>query len=184
SLPDDFDVTLARLGNGSFAEQAVKFVHWVELLAWLLPLCGLALIGMGVAISRDRPAAGARAGFGVIAAGVILGSAVLALGVFADSLAGRGELRPVLIAGAWRELDGPLLWMSGALVACGAVAVLACAQLTARDRPGQERAWRSLLSTTTAPGLLGRAAVLALLGVALIARPDLVVRLVAGLAGL
>ncbi len=183
-LPDDFDVTLARLGNGSFAEQAVQFVHWVELLAWLLPLCGLALIGIGVAISRDRPAAGARAGFGVIAAGVILGSAVLALGVFADSLAGRGELRPVLIAGAWRELDGPLLWMSGALVACGAVALLACAQLTARDRPGQERAWRSLLSTTTAPGLLGRAAVLALLGVALIARPDLVVRLVAGLAGL
>ena len=96
SLPATFDVTLARIGSGSFADSTARFAHHVELLAWLLPLIGLLLIGIGIATSRDRPAAGARAGFGVIAAGVVLGSVALALGIVADSLA--RALRPALRA--------------------------------------------------------------------------------------
>lgn len=185
SLPAAFDVTLARIGSGSFADSTARFAHHVELLAWLLPLAGLLLIGIGVGTGRDRPAAGTRAGFGLVAAGVALGAATLALGIVADSLADRPELRPVLVAAAWRELDGPLWWMTAALVVCGAMTVIACAQLRSPIPAGtQGRTWRSLVVTTTPAGLVGRAAVLALVGVALIARPVLVLRLVAGIAGL
>jgi hypothetical protein len=185
SLPATFDVTLARIGSGSFADSTARFAHHVELLAWLLPLGGLLLIGIGVGTSRDRPAAGTRAGFGVVAAGVVLGSATVALGIVAHSLAQRPELRPVLVAAAWRELDGPLWWMTAALVVCGAITVIACAQLAAPVSAGaQGRTWRSLVVATTPAGLVGRAAVLALVGVALIARPELVIRLVAGSVGL
>ncbi len=97
-LPASFDVTLARIGSGSFADSTARFAHHVDVLAWLLPLGGLLLIGIGVATSRDRPAAGSRAGYGVIAAGVVLGSAALALGIVADSLAQRPDLRSVLVA--------------------------------------------------------------------------------------
>ena len=184
-LPASFDVTLARIGSGSFADSTARFAHHVDVLAWLLPLGGLLLIGIGVATSKDRPAAGSRAGYGVVAAGVVLGSAALALGIVADSLAERPDLRPVLLAAAWRELDGPIWWMTAALVVCGAVTVIACAQLSAPLPAGAERrTWRSLVVTTTPTGLLGRAAVLALLGVALLARPELVLRLVAGVVGL
>ena len=148
--------------------------HHVDLLAWLLPLLGLLLIGLGVGISKDRPAAGARAGVGVIAAGVVLGSAALALGIVANSLAERTDLRSVLMAAAWHELDGPIWWMSGALVACGAVTALACSRLDVRDQTGEQtRSWRSLVTPTGPWGFVGRALVLALAGVALIARPDL-----------
>ena len=185
-LPAYFDVTLARIGSGSFADSTAGFAHHVDVLAWLLPLSGLLLIGIGVGTARrDRPAAGSRAGYGVVAAGVVLGSAALALGIVADTLASRPDLRSVLLAAAWRELDGPIWWMTAALVVCGAVTVIACAQLAAPLPAGAERrTWRSLVVTTTPTGLLGRAAVLALVGVALLARPELVLRLAAGIVGL
>ena len=106
-LPASFDVTLARIGSGSFADSTARFAHHVDVLAWLLPLGGLLLIGIGVATSKDRPAAGTRAGYGVIAAGVVVGSATLALGMAANSLAERAGCGPVLVAAAWHELDGP-----------------------------------------------------------------------------
>ena len=50
----DFDVTLARLGSGTFAERAARSAHQVELLAWLLPLLGLVLVVLGVGLDTDR----------------------------------------------------------------------------------------------------------------------------------
>jgi hypothetical protein len=145
----------------------------------------LVLIGLGVGVSKDRPAAGVRAGFGVAAAGVVLGSVTLALGVAASSLARKTTLRPVLIAAAWRQLDTPMWWMSAVLVGVGGVVVLACAQLAARDLAGIEvGTWQALLSTSTPAGLAGRAVLLAVVGIALIARPELAIRLAAGVAGL
>jgi hypothetical protein len=109
----------------------------------------------------------------------------LAFGVAASSLAEQNRLRPVLIAGAWRQLDAPLWWMSGALITFGAVVVLASAQLAGQESAGIEgRTWRMFLTSSTPAGLVGRAAVLAVSGTALIARPAVVLRLAAGVVGL
>ena len=162
------------------------FAHHVELLAWLLPLIGLLLIGIGIATSRDRPAAGRRAGFGVIAAGVVLGSAALALGIVAE-LVGRGAQTCALSSSpppgvSWTVRSGGCALLSSCVERPPSSSALS-SRYPAADG-AERRTWRSLVATTTPSGLVGRAVVLAVAGVALLARPELVLRLIAGIVGL
>jgi hypothetical protein len=185
SLPPDFDVTLARVGSGDFAARTVRFAHWCTLLAWLLPLLGLVLAGLVLATSADRRATGARAGVALLGSGVVLGIALLVLSLVAGRLEPRARLRPTLLAAAWRELAPPLWWLSAGLVGCAAVVIVACTDLGERAAGAPTaRSWRALASPTTAKGLLVRAVVLVLAGTALLARPEAVLRVVAGSVGL
>jgi hypothetical protein len=185
NLPADFDVTLARVGSASFAERTVHRARWSGLLAWLLPLCGLALVGLVVATSAHRRTIGVRVGFALLATGVVLGSAVLILGIVAGRLEERAGLRPALAAAAWRQLDGPLWWLTVGLVGCAAVVTLVCADLGVRDAGVVgARSWRTLVTPSTPKGLLTRAAAFILAGAALLTRPDLVLRVAAGALGL
>jgi hypothetical protein len=184
NLPADFDVTLARVGSGEFTSQTVHWARWCELLSWLLPLCGLALIALVVAMSENRLATGRHVGIGILAAGLALSGVALALGIVAGSLEDSGQLKQVLAAAAWHQLDGSIWWVAAGLVACGAIVTLVCAQLSASGAASQAGpSWRSLVSPTTPVGLISRAVGLALVGLVLVARPELALRVVAGIGG-
>ena len=187
SLPPDFDVTLATFGSGSFGIELAHEAHNVTLLSWLLPLLGLLLLAAGIAWAPDRYRAGARTGFGISAAGSLLAGGALLMGLLADRWSERRSLKPVLLAGAWHELDSAFWWAAALLVLVGALVALAAAQL--RDAAVDRRLltvrrWRVLLSPGTATGFVARALLLAFLGLGLLQRPEAVVRLVAGVAGL
>jgi hypothetical protein len=187
ALPPDFDVQLATFGSGSFGTELAHKAHRTTVLAWLLPLLGLALLVVAVLTARDRYTAAGRVGFGIAATGSLLAAGALLMGFLADSWSERRALGPALAAGAWHELDSAVWWAAALLTLCGALVALAAAQLreaAADSSPLTTRRWHFLLSPASTTGLIARALVLAFLGVGLLERPEAVLRLVAGVAGI
>ena len=183
-LPEDFDVTLAKFGSGSFATESIALTQWVGLLSWLLPLLALLLLAFAVWVARDRPTAGVRAGVGVAATGLGIGL----LAVVATALAASADpesLTQVSLAAFWDELAPSVWWLCAAFVAAGAVLAGASSQLRTQDlRHAGAQAWTSLAHGGTTGWVLARGLGLALLGLALLRNPALVLRVTAGLAGL
>ena len=183
-LPEDFDVTLAKFGSGSFATESIALTQWVGLLSWLLPLLALLLLAFAVWVARDRPTAGVRAGVGVAATGLGIGL----LAVVATALAASADpesLTQVSLAAFWDELAPSVWWLCAAFVAAGAVLAGASSQLRTQDlRHAGAQAWTSLAHGGTTGWVLARGLGLALLGLALLRNPALVLRVTAALAGL
>jgi hypothetical protein len=181
-LPSDLDVTLARIGDQSFASGTIAAAHRVALLAWLLPVLALAclagapwLLGFGArawrAVARAVAASG---GLVLVLAGV---GAVAASTTATDSLP--GALRAAVL-----HLLAGLLWGPGAVLLAAGVLLRVLAAADGAVTPTS--VWRDWLALRPASQRVQalRAVVLVGVGTVVVLRPSLAVQALAVLAGL
>ena len=166
TVPSDLDVQLSRLGGQEYDAGVVHQVHRVTWLARLCPLLALLLLaGAGACFAPrgSRIRGGLRdIGRGALAAGLLLSVVLLLVGGLSRH-ADRGTLGGAVRHAGWSEVAGEFWLATGLVVTVGAVAVLA-----SRDRLDP----RSFLRPATDPlEAAGRAIVLGVLGVALVADP-------------
>jgi hypothetical protein len=185
-VPDDLSVTLERVGNSSVAAKTMRIARLVGMLAWLLPLLGAAFFALGIWLARDRNRATVQTGWGVTAAGAAVGLVALAGAGYASTVDDQ-TLSGALIHGAWREFGGVLWWAAALTVGAGLVLVAAAtARIPQVDLAVEaRRGWRAVTRRPQARwAQIGRGAVFALLGLAAIFRPLLILTVLAVLAGL
>jgi hypothetical protein len=180
TLPDDLDVTLARVGSGGFADATVRRVERVRTVAWAAPLGAVVLLAAGLALSPHRYAAARRTGTGIAAGGLLLATATFVGGILAG--ADTSSLRGALRAAAWARLAEVLWWRAAALVLVG-VLVAVWARYAGRQPGAATSRTRDRLDLSAGWVRVLCGAVLAVAGVLLLVRPEPVLRLAAGLAG-
>jgi hypothetical protein len=186
ALPADLQVTLAHVGDQSFAARTIRLTRIVGVLAWLLPVSALLCFACGLWLAADRRRASVRTGWFVTAAGIGVG-AVAAAGAVWASLAEGDTLHSALVRAGWREFGSALWWAAALVTAAGGLLVLASAALIPQVDVGvlERRAWVALTrSPTTGHGRIGRGSGLVLLGVALVLRPAVALTVAGGLIGL
>lgn len=171
AVPADLDVRLSRFGGQEYSGSVVGSVHLVELLAWLCPVLGLALLVLAGVLRERGPGTVRRVtrevGRGVLAAGLGLAGLLVAVGFVVDRL-DPGTLAGAVRRAAWSELDGPFWVTAGVVVALGA---LATAVATATRWPRLEDVRRLVDLDVPPRRLAARAVVLAVLGAALVLQP-------------
>lgn len=122
SIPDDLEVTLADFSSQNLTAGLIDAAHLVALLAWLLPLLGVASLLLAGVVRG----AGRRAWLRGVelclywVAGALVG-VVLAVGVavsFLDTKRGASAI----VAAGWQELN-PAVWQTAALSAAVATLV-------------------------------------------------------------
>lgn len=171
AAPADLDVRLSRFGGQEYAGDVVGSVHLVELLAWLCPLLGLAVLVLAGILRERGPGALRRAarevGRGVAAAGLGLAALLVVTGFVVDRL-DPGTLPGAVRRAVWGELAGSF-WVAAAVaVALGALLTLVAAATT---WPRLEDARRIVDLDVSSRRLAARAVVLAVLGLALVLQP-------------
>ncbi|WP_395692290.1 hypothetical protein [Nocardioides sp.] len=179
TVPPDLDVRLSELGGAHYDTTVVSHVHWVAWIARLCPLLGLLLLGVGGVLLAPR---GARVrgllrevGRGALVAGLGLALVVLTV-AFLARRADRSTLDGALAHAAWAELSSSF-WLATALV----VTVGAVGVLVSRE----DADLRSLLRPAHEPlEAVGRAIVLGVAGLALLADPMAVLTALLEIAGL
>lgn len=144
ALPAELDVRLSAFGGQEASGDALRWVHLVRWMSWLLPLLGLlVLAGAGATLGADDRARRARlsGALGTLGRGALGASAGLAaLLVLVGFLAGRLDdetLSGAVLRATWHELDGDFWAAAGVLAATGYV-------LTLLARPGPDRLARDL----------------------------------------
>lgn len=166
TVPADLDVQLSRLGGQDYDVGLVHTVHWVTWLARLCPILGLLLLA-GAGALRAPPGSRVRGGLrdlgrGALAAGLVLSVVLILVGAWSRH-ADRSTLGGAVRHAGWAEVASEFWLATGLVVTVGAVAVLA-----ARDRLEP----RTFLRPATDPlEAVGRAIVLGVVGVALVADP-------------
>jgi hypothetical protein len=180
TIPADLDVLLSDFGGQEYSPHVIASAHLVGLLAWLGPLVGVLLLAAagaglsGVRDRRQRLRAAARAtGLGVTGAGLALGGLLVVAGL----LAGIGDastLSDAVRVAGWSELSGAF-WVTVALVvALGGVLTVA-AGMSSRPSLRLDRV-RAFLDPSIGPlTLTAHAAVVVVLGLALVLQPARVV---------
>jgi hypothetical protein len=185
ALPAELDVRLSAFGGQDASGDAVRWVHLVRWMSWLLPLLGLlVLAGAGATLGADDRARRARlsGALGTMGRGALGASAGLAaLLVLAGFLAGRLDddtLSGAVLRAVWHELDGDFWAAAGFLAATGYVLTLLARRgpdRLARDlgpRALVAHAWGQMLDPGPRLGARTyRAVFVGLAGVALVLQP-------------
>jgi hypothetical protein len=185
-LPADLTVTLEQVTNSSLVARTMRVTRLVGVLAWLLPLLGGMCFALGIWLARDRHRAVVRTGWAVAAAGAIVGVLAVA-GSLISSMADTQTLRGALVRGAWHELGGLLWWTAGLTAAAGILIVAAAtARIPEVDLAVEaKRAWSAITRRPVRRRTrIGRGVALAVVGLAAVLRPQLIVILLAVVAGL
>ncbi|MCW2825006.1 MAG: hypothetical protein JWQ91_1923 [Aeromicrobium sp.] len=184
-IPADLDVTLSSIGGQELTSDLIRLTDTVILLAWLLPLLGLALLAVAGALRRSGWRGVVReVGSGALAAA----GALILLLVLASLLAARLDehtLGGALGAATWWELDHSF-WLAAALVAAAGflLRVVASPGLDLEPAALSSHGWQSVTGAGVTPRAeLVRAGCVLAVGAVAAVRPLLVVSFVASLVG-
>ena len=185
-VPAGLSVTLAQVGQHSFAGRTISLTSTVATLAWLLPLLALLAFAVGLWLAGDRLRAAARTGWGVVAAGGGLGLLALAGSIIARQ-ADEGTLSGALVAAGWREL-GDVVWWAAIITTCSGalIAGAAAGRLPDLDlASGARRIWAWIVNRPDRPvARVVRGLALAIVGAGAVLNPTFVFGLLAVIAGL
>ena len=186
-VPPDLDVTLSRVGSGSFAARTVRLAHIARTLSWLLPVLALLAFAagwwLGPYSGRRRSS---RIAWAVTWSGVGVGLVALAASVAIWTLGSDG-LRAVVARATWRQFSGTLWWTAAITVGVGVLGILALAgHLSGFDVGRQARRAAALMALrpSSRPLRLLRGLALALVGLLAVLRPMPVLEVLAVLTGL
>jgi hypothetical protein len=180
TIPADLDVRLSDFGGQEYSAGLIDSARLVELLSWLAPLLGVLLLagagawlsGPGTARHRLRGAA-RTTGLGVTGAGLALAGLLAVVG-FVATHGDRETLSGAVRDAAWGELAGAFWAVAALSVALGGLLTVA-AGISARPELRLERL-RHFLDPSVGPArLVARAAVVVVLGLALVLQPVRVV---------
>jgi len=176
TIPADLDVLLSDFGGQESAPELLDWAHLVGLLAWLGPLLGaLLLVGAGAGLSGVRTTeqrvrtAARTAGLGVTGAGLVLAGALVVAG-FAAGRADVSTLPGAVRSAVWGELSGAFWVAVALLVALGGLLTVA-AGMSARPELRVERLRAFLDPSIGLLTLTAHAAVVVVLGLALVLQP-------------
>lgn len=177
-------ITLANIGNQNFAADIIRFVDFVDTLAWLLPLLAVVFLVAAVLVHPDRWAAVRRVGWAVLASAAVL-ALIIVLGGLVVRAADSGSRTAVLLDAFWDVFVRPI-WFGLALVAAfGAIIVV-----IGTGRAAQVAAWdvaaltgRLRKTPTTTAGTVARAVGLLAAGVAFLVEPAGMVTVLAFVVG-
>jgi hypothetical protein len=171
-LPRRLSARLAGMGDlptGELAARLVRAAHRARLSFLALMIGGLALLGMGIALARDRRRVLFRTGATVTAVACVLWLGARFGGLVVGSLP-HDPAMGLLAAGLWHAFVGGLARWALGLGLVGVVFASASASLLERDRTGERTRdlWRRL---TTPPAGRGRQFLrgLAMLGLGVVA---------------
>jgi hypothetical protein len=184
-IRDDTRVTVLRRDIDERATALARQADRIDLLAGILAALALALAAAGVALAADRRLAVARLGAGAAAVGIVIvvGYAV-ARSIALERVSG-AENREVLGA-VWDAFLADLRTAGWVLAGSGAVVAAAAASLLrpVEIEPALRRLRHWVVTEPSSPALrVVRGLALIVGGVLLVARPALVLGLVATLAG-
>jgi hypothetical protein len=189
-LPKRAEAVLLTLRKRSFASTTLRVAEAVRLLGFLLPPLALALFLMAIVIAPDRRRALTRSALGVGVTGVVFAIAFALFRRYVVSDArGAGELSNADVRGALDELWGAYLGdlMTWTLVLTAIAWVLAAASssVLAPYSPGEGiarlRAWAPHPASNR--GRAARGALVLAVGVFVVLKPTLALRIVAVLGG-
>jgi hypothetical protein len=182
-VSSDVSVTLATLGTGEPGDTLAWIAHYVQTLAWMLPLATLMTFAAAVWLSRDRWWVGASIGRALVWAAVGVG-VLLAVGGFLVRRMDSEELAGALAQAAWGVMVRPLWWGVAIVGAIGALVALACRPIGETVDQRVHRL-RSVVSAEPhgAFAISLRAVLVAALGIAAIVDPIGVIEPVITLAG-
>ncbi len=180
----DVSVTLASIGEQSFASTTIALTRAVDVLVWLLPLGALVCFGAALFLARDRWRAAVAVGRGLVAA-----AGVIALGLVVGGWLVRrlnaDRLGDAFVTAGWRVAVRPMWWSVAVVAVVGtAITLAAGSAVPARvsDRVARARSW--LLEPPTPWGVGVRAGLAALLGIAAIIDPGGLLESLAALGGI
>ena len=178
----DVSLTLADIGNQTFAADVIRLADLVGTLAWLFPLVGLLCLVGVVLLDRDRWNGVRRVGWAVVGGAAGLVAALVAGGALSRA-AGGSERSDALIDGAWEVFVRPIWWPIALLASVGFLLVLIGSGRAGAWRLGDARRW--LAERPARPGaVVAKALAMVALGVALIAEPAGVITVVVFVVGL
>lgn len=184
-VPAGLDVTLAQIGQRSFADRTLRLTRIVGTLAWLLPGLAILAFAAGLGLSRDRLRATVRTGWAVAVAGTGVGVVAL-IGAVVASSTDDATLRGALVSAAWREFGRPLWWAATIMIGAGGLLVAVFAGRVRRLDLAAElrRGWSLLTRRPDRRWAQGaRGAAFALVGFGALLRPGLVFGVLGGLTG-
>jgi hypothetical protein len=190
-LPKKVDAVVLTLRNRSFAATTLRISEHVRLLGYVLPPVALALLAVAIAIAPDRRRALTRTAIGIAIAGIVLAIALVLLRRYAvASVHGSGELTNSEARGAIDELWGAFLGdlMTWTLVITAVAWVVAAAASTVlapySPAAGLARLRAAVPRPVSNQGRAFQGALLLALGVFVVLKPTLALRVAAVLGGL
>ena len=190
-LPKKVDAVVLTLRKRSFAAKTLRISEHVRLLGYVLPPVALALLAVAIAIAPDRRRALTRTAVGIGIAGIVLAIALVLLRRYVvANVHGSGELTNSEARGAIDELWGAFLGdlMTWTLVITAVAWVVAAAASTVlapySPAAGLARLRAAVPRPVSSQGRAFQGALLLALGVFVVLKPTLALRIVAVLGGL
>jgi hypothetical protein len=191
ALPKKTEAILLTLRKRSFAGKTLRLSETVRLLGYVLPPVALALFVSALAVAPDRRRALTRCAVGVGVTGVLFAIAfVLFRRYYISTVRGVNEISTSEARSAIDEIWGAFLgdmltWTLAITAIAWVVAAAASTVLPAYSASARlRRAWAAIPRPTSAPDQAVRGALVLALGVFVVLKPTLALRLVAVAGGL
>lgn len=180
----DISVTLASIGDQTFASSFIAAARAVEVLAWLLPAAAIACFAMAVFLSRDRWRTAAAVGRSLMVAAGILAVA-LVVGGWVVRRFDTDQLGEAMAVAGWRVAIRPMWWTVVVVAASGLVLVLSFGGAATISTAAPLRAARAWVThPPTRWGAIGRGVAAAVVGVAAVIDPGGLLESLTVLAGI
>ncbi len=191
SLPKKTEAILLTLRKRSFASKTLRLSETVRLFGYFMLPVGLALFALAVAIAPDRRRALTRAAVGIGVTGILFAIAfVLFRRYYVSTIRGVNEISTSEAKSAVDEIWGAFLgdlltWALVITVIAWVVAASASTVLPAYSASdGLRRAWGAIPRPASSSQHAFRAALVLALGIFVVLKPTLALRLVAVAGGL
>ncbi len=134
--PAEVSLQLSLVGGQSWASRPLRVAAAIRLAAWLFPLTGVALMGLGVYASTRRRRATFIAGASVLGVTGLLAVLLVVGGVWAWSQ-DDSQVSGALVRYGWRVFVSPLWWLVAGLLLLGALVSASAASLLPEGDPSR-----------------------------------------------